>query len=85
MDEVVGGCILRDNSDPGRKRSAVDGHGHSCGVNDDHGYKFGRPPTAVSDHQHSTPEAMLDSRVEPSVPSRKSPPPLWRPEVKEGR
>jgi len=53
-------------------------------VNDDHDNKFGRPPTAVSDHQLSTPEAMLDSRVEPSVPSRESPPPRWITELREG-
>jgi hypothetical protein len=83
MDEVVGGCILRDDSVPsGKERGRWPST--SCGANDDHDNKFGRPPTAVSHHQHSTLEAMLDSRVEPSVPSRESPPPLWTSELREG-
>lgn len=83
MDEVVGGCILRDNSVPsGKERGRWPST--SCGVTDDHDNKFCRPPTAVSHHQHSTLEAMLDSRVEPSVPSRESPAPLWISELREG-
>ena len=83
-DEVVGGCILRDDSVPsGKERGRWPST--SCGVNDDHDNKFGRPPTAVSYHQLSTLEAMLDSRVEPSVPSRESPPPRWITELREAR
>jgi len=83
MDEVVGGCILRDDSVPsGKERGRWPST--SCGVTDDHDNKFGRPPTAVSYRQISTPEAMLDSRVEPSVPSRESPLPLWTSELREG-
>ena len=82
MDEVVGGCILRDNSVPsGKERGRWPST--SCGVNDDHDNKFGRPPTAVSYHKLSTPQAMLDSSVEPSVPSRESPFPLLAIELKE--
>jgi hypothetical protein len=84
MDEVVGGYILRDDSVPsGKERGRWPST--SCGANDDHDNKFGRPPTAVSHHQHSTPQAMLDSRVEPSVPSRESPLPLWTSEPREGQ
>ena len=83
MDEAAGGCILRDDSVPsGKERGRWPST--SCGVNGDHDNKFGRPPTVVSDHQHSTLEAMLDSRVEPSVPSRESPPPPWISELREG-
>ena len=81
MDEVLGGCILRETRIPGRKRGAVDGCATTCGVNDDHVNKFGRPPTAVSDHQISYAKAMLHSSTEPSVPSRESPPPLRRSEM----
>jgi hypothetical protein len=83
MDEAAGGCILRDDSVPsGKERGRWPST--SCGAYGDHGNKFGRPPTAVSHHQHSTPQAMLDSRVEPSVPSRESPPPLRMAELREG-
>jgi hypothetical protein len=81
MDEVAG--ILRDDSVPsGKERCRWPPA--SCGVDDDHDNKFGWPPTAVSHHQHSTLKAMLDSRVESSVPSRESPPPLWTSELREG-
>ena len=84
MDEAMGGCILRDDSVPsGKERGRWPST--TCGANDDHDNKFGRPPTAVSHHQNSTPGAMLNSRVEPSLPSRESPPRLWRSEEKEGR
>jgi hypothetical protein len=73
MDEVVGGCILRYKTDPGRTRSAVDGRACACGAWGDHVVKSGRPPTAVSHHQDSTRDAMLNSSVEPSLPSRESP------------
>ena len=82
MDEVAGGCILRDASVPrGKERGRWPST--TCGVNDDHDSKFGRPPTAVSYHQISTLEAMLD-RVEPSVPSRESAPPRSITELREG-
>ena len=42
MDEVVGGCILRDDSVPsGKERGRWPST--SCGANDDHDNKFGRP------------------------------------------
>jgi hypothetical protein len=54
MDEVVGGCILRDNSVPsGKERGRWPST--SCGVNDDHYNKFGRPPTAVSSRESPPP------------------------------
>jgi hypothetical protein len=40
MDQAVCGCILRDNSDPSRMKSAVDGLQLSCGVNDDYVVKM---------------------------------------------
>jgi hypothetical protein len=78
----VGDCILRDDSVPsGKERGRWPST--SCGANDEHDNKFGRPSTAVSHHQIRTLEAMLDSRVEPSVLSRESPPPLWTFELRE--
>jgi hypothetical protein len=82
MDEAVGGCVLRDNSVPsGKERGRYPST--SCGAYNDHDHKFGRPAATVSERQIRTLEAMLDSRVASSVPSRESPPPLWTSELRE--
>jgi hypothetical protein len=72
MNETVGGCILQ-SSNPGPERRTVDGHPLPCGARRDHLVKFGRPPTVVSYRQNSTPQAMLNSRMESPVPSREPP------------
>jgi hypothetical protein len=73
MDEVVGGCILDSSMTRDSKRRTVDGLSNCCGTNSDHDHKVGRPPTAIPYRQDSTPLAMLNSRMESSAPSRKSP------------
>jgi len=71
--KVVGGFILDSSMTRDPKRRTVDGLAVSCGTTGDHVEQFGRPPTAVLYQKHSTPPAMLDSRLESPAPSRKSP------------
>ena len=73
MIKVVGGCILDSSMTRDFKRRTVDGLAFACGTGSDHVNKFGRPPTAIPYQQNNTPPAMLDSRLESTAPSRKSP------------
>lgn len=73
MIKVVVGRILKSSMTRDSKRRTVDGISTTCGTGSDHGSKFGRPPTAVLHHQHNTPQAMFNSRLEPSAPPRKPP------------
>jgi len=70
MIKVVGDRILDSSMTRDSKRRTVDGLSTTCGADSDHGNKFGGPPTAVLHHQHNTRQAMFDSRLEPSAPSR---------------
>lgn len=73
MIKVVGGCMLDSSMSRGPKRRTVDGRKIRCGTNGDHVDKFGRPPTAVSHRQNGTSQAMPNSSMESSAPSREPP------------